>query len=153
MNKHAPYENEQVEGFDKLTNLEFCVDMEKILQPTQTQQLEETLQQIQTQQVSPKLIVNIPKMSIYSKRISSDAMGTSDQHISPKKMNISQSPQIVNLEEEEPREQVNLDMVESGTSTVEVEKESKLQSKGISRTFSNKKNIFDKTYGASYQSK
>jgi hypothetical protein len=153
MNKHAPYENEQVEGFDKLTNLEFCVDMEKILQPTQTQQLEETLQQIQTQQVSPKLIVNIPKMSIYNKRISSDAMGTSDQHISPKKMNISQSPQIVNLEEEEPREQVNLDMVESGTSTVEVEKEIKLQSEGISRTFSNKKNIFDKTYGASYQSK
>jgi hypothetical protein len=80
-------------------------------------------------------------------------MGTSDQHISPKKMNISQSPQIVNLEEEEPREQVNLDMVESGTNTVEVEKESKLQSKVISRTFSNKKNIFDKTYGASYQSK
>jgi hypothetical protein len=127
--------------------------MEKILQPTQTQQLEETLQQIQTQQVSPKLIVNIPKMSIYSKRISSDSMGTSDQHISPKKMNISQSPQIVNLEEEEPREQVNLDMVESGTSTIEAEKESKLQSKGISRTFSNNKNIFDKTYGASYQSK
>jgi hypothetical protein len=44
-------------------------------------------------------------------------------------------------------------MVESGTSTVEVEKESKLQSKGISRTFSNNKNISDKTYGASYQSK
>jgi hypothetical protein len=59
----------------------------------------------------------------------------------------------VNLEEEDPREQVNLDMVESGTSTVEVQKESKLQSEGISRTFINKKNIFDKTYGASYQSK
>jgi hypothetical protein len=59
----------------------------------------------------------------------------------------------VNLEEEDPREQVNLDMVESGTSTVEVQKERKLQSEGISRTFSNKKNIFDKTYGASYQSK
>ena len=92
--------------------------MEKILQPTQTQQLEETLQKIQTQQVSPKLIVNITKMSIYSKRSSLDAMGTSDQWISPKKMNISQSPQIVNLEEEEPREQVNLDMVDSGTSIV-----------------------------------
>jgi hypothetical protein len=59
-------------------------------------------------------------------------------------MNISQSPQIVNLEEEDPREQVNLDMVESGTSTVEVEKESKLQNEGSSRTFSSKKNIFDK---------
>jgi hypothetical protein len=59
----------------------------------------------------------------------------------------------VNLEEEEPREQVHLDMVESGTSTVEVQNESKLQSEGISRTFSRKKNIFDKTSGASYQSK
>jgi hypothetical protein len=89
MNKHAPYENEQVEGFDKLTNIEFCVDIEAILQPTQTQQLEETLQQIQTQQVSLKLIANIPKMSIYSKRSSSESMGTGDQQISLKKMNIS----------------------------------------------------------------
>jgi hypothetical protein len=46
MNKHAPYEHEQVEGFDKLENLEVCVDMEAILQPTQTQQVEATLQQI-----------------------------------------------------------------------------------------------------------
>jgi hypothetical protein len=28
MNKHAPYEHEHVEGFDKLENLEVCVDME-----------------------------------------------------------------------------------------------------------------------------
>jgi hypothetical protein len=32
----------------------------------------------------------------------------------------------VDLKEEEPREQVNLDMVESGTSTEEIEKERKL---------------------------
>jgi hypothetical protein len=44
-------------------------------------------------------------------------------------------------------------MVESGTSTVEVEKEKQLQSEGRSITFSNKKNIFDKTFGATYQSK
>jgi L-fucose mutarotase/ribose pyranase (RbsD/FucU family) len=92
MNNQAPYEHEQVEGFDKLTNLEVCVDMETILQTTQTQQVEETLQQSQTQQVSLKPIVNVPKMSIYSKRSSSYAMGTSDEQISPKKMNISQSP-------------------------------------------------------------
>jgi len=59
-------------------------------------------------------------MSVYNKRSSSEATGTSDQQISPKKMNISQSPHIVYLEEEEPREQVNQDMVESGTSTIEV---------------------------------
>jgi hypothetical protein len=38
-------------------------------------------------------------------------------------MYITQSPWIVDLEEEEPREQLNLDMVESYTSNVEVEKE------------------------------
>jgi hypothetical protein len=37
-------------------------------------------------------------------------------------MKIKQSPQIVDLEEEEPKEQVNMDMVESGTSNVEVGK-------------------------------
>jgi hypothetical protein len=36
MNKQAPYEHEHVEGFDKLANLEVHVDMETILQPTQT---------------------------------------------------------------------------------------------------------------------
>ena len=40
MNKHAPYEHEQVEGFDKMENLEVCVDMEAILQPMQKQQVE-----------------------------------------------------------------------------------------------------------------
>jgi hypothetical protein len=44
-------------------------------------------------------------------------------------------------------------MVESGISTVEFEKESKLQSEYGSRTFSNKKYIFDKTSEAFYQSK
>ena len=48
MNKHSPYENEQVEGFDNMENLEVCANMEEIFQPTQTKQVEETLQQIQT---------------------------------------------------------------------------------------------------------
>ena len=68
-------------------------------------------------------------------------------------MKISQLAQIVDLEEEEPKEQVNLDMVESGTNTVEVEKEIKLQSEGSSRTFRSKKYIFDKTSEAFYQSR
>ena len=89
MNKQAPYENEHLEGFDKLENLKFCADMEKILQQTQTQQVEETLQQIQTQQAPQKLIFKVPKVSVYSKRRSSEAMGTSDQHIAPKKIKIT----------------------------------------------------------------
>jgi hypothetical protein len=36
MNKHAPYEHEHVEGFDKLANLEVCADMEATLQQSQT---------------------------------------------------------------------------------------------------------------------
>jgi hypothetical protein len=86
-----------------VANLEVCVDMETILQPTQTQQMEENLQQNQTQQASQKLIVEVPKMSVYSKRSSLEAMVTSDKHTAPKTMNITQSPQIVDLEEEEPR--------------------------------------------------
>jgi hypothetical protein len=57
------------------------------------------------------------------------------------------------LEEEDPKQQVNMDMVESGTKTIEVGKGSKLQSEDISRTFSIKKHIFDKGFGAAYQSK
>jgi hypothetical protein len=47
-------------------------------------------------------------------------MATNDQQTSPKNMKITQSPQIMDLVEEEPKEQVNLDIVESGTITVEV---------------------------------
>jgi hypothetical protein len=46
-----------------------------------------------------------------------------------------------------------MDMVESGTSNVEFGKGSKLQSEGISRTFNNKKHIFYKAPGETYQSK
>ena len=68
-------------------------------------------------------------------------------------MKLTQSPQIVDIEEEEPKDQVNMDMVESGTNTIEVGKGSKLQSEGSSRTFNRKKNIFDKASRAAYQSK
>jgi hypothetical protein len=98
MNKHALYEHERVEGFDKMENLEVCVDMEEILQQSQTQQVEATLQQSQTQKASQKLIVKVPKMSVYNKRRSSEAMGTSDHKNAPKNMNITQSPHIVDLE-------------------------------------------------------
>ena len=42
MSRQGPYENEHVEGFDKLENLETCADMEVILQLDQTQQVEST---------------------------------------------------------------------------------------------------------------
>jgi hypothetical protein len=58
----------------------------------------------------------------------------------------------VDLEEEEPRDQVNIDMVESGTSTVEVEKEKKIQSESSSRIYSSKKYIL-KTFESTYQSR
>ena len=45
MNNQVPYEHEYVEGFDKLANLETCIDMESILQPSQTQQAGPTPQQ------------------------------------------------------------------------------------------------------------
>jgi hypothetical protein len=47
VNKQVPYEHEHVEGFDKLENLDVCADMEAMLQPAQTQQVEVTLQQTQ----------------------------------------------------------------------------------------------------------
>jgi hypothetical protein len=59
----------------------------------------------------------------------------------------------VDLEEEEPKDQVNMDMVESGIINVEVGKGIKLQSEGSSRTFSSKRHIFDKAVGAAYHSK
>jgi hypothetical protein len=49
-------------------------------------------------------------MSVYNKRRSSEALGPSGQQNVPKKIKITQSPQIVNLEEEEPKEKTNMDM-------------------------------------------
>jgi len=144
MNKQAPYEHEKVEDFDKLENLQFCVYMEAIMKPIQTQQVEATLQQSQIKQTSQKLANKVPKISVYIKRRILEAMGISDQQNAPKKMKFPHPTHIVDLEEEEPREKVNLDMVESGNNTIEVKKERKIQSEGGSRTFISKKYIFDK---------
>jgi hypothetical protein len=62
-------------------------------------------------------------------------------------MKVTQPSQILDLEDEESRDQANLNMVESGTSTVEIEEGNKLQSEGSSRTFCSKKYLFDKTSG------
>ena len=92
MNKHAPYEHGHVEGFDKLANLDVCANMEAILQLAQTQKVEATLQQIQTKQTPQNMIVKVPKVSVYNKRSSSEALSTSSQQTAPKKMKITQSP-------------------------------------------------------------
>jgi hypothetical protein len=59
------------------------------------------------------MIFKVPKESVYTKRSSSKALGTSEQQGITKKIKITQSPQIVYLEEEEPKEKVSMDMVES----------------------------------------
>jgi hypothetical protein len=70
------------------------------------------------------MVLKVPKVSFYSKRSSSEALGTSTQQTAPKKIKIIQFPEIVDLEEEEPKEKVSMDMVESGTSKEETGKRS-----------------------------
>jgi hypothetical protein len=55
------------------------------------------------------MIIKDPKMSVYRKGSSSEALGTSGQQNVPKKMKITQYPHIVNLEEEEPNKQMNIE--------------------------------------------
>jgi hypothetical protein len=98
-------------------------------------------------------MIKVPKTSVYNKRSISEAMDIDDQQTVKKKMKVTQPTQIVDLEDEESRDQENLNMVESGTSTVEIEEGNKLQSEGSSRTFCSKKYLFDKTSGSAYQSR
>jgi hypothetical protein len=59
-------------------------------------------------------------MSVYNKRIISEALGASSQQNILKKMKITPSSQIVDLEEEEPKQKMSMDMVESVTKNEEV---------------------------------
>ena len=59
-------------------------------------------------------------MSVYNKRSSSEALGASSQQNILKKMKITPSSQIVDLEEEEPKLKMSMDMVESVTKNEEV---------------------------------
>ena len=56
MNKNAYYEHENMEGLDKLANLEVCIDVEA------------PLQEVQTQQAPQNLAIKITKDSVYNKR-------------------------------------------------------------------------------------
>jgi hypothetical protein len=68
-------------------------------------------------------------------------------------MKIMPSSQVVDLEEEEPKEKMSMDMVESATKNEKVGIGSMPQSESNSRVFSNKKHIFSKTPRGVYQSK
>jgi hypothetical protein len=92
-------------------------------------------------------------MSVYNKRSSSEALGASSQQNILKKMKITPSSQIVDLEEEEPKEKMSIEMVESVTNHEEASTGSMPQSESSSRVFSNKKHVFGKTLGEVYQSK
>jgi hypothetical protein len=59
------------------------------------------------------LIIKAPKESVYHKRSSSEALGASSQGNILKKMKITPSSQVVDLEEEEPKEKMSMEMVES----------------------------------------
>jgi hypothetical protein len=85
----GPYEHEHVEGFNKLANIETCVVMEVTMQHDQTKQIEPASQQSPTQKPSPRSIFKAPKMSVYNKRRSSEALSASSQEDILKKMRIT----------------------------------------------------------------
>jgi hypothetical protein len=92
-------------------------------------------------------------MSVYNKRNSSESLGASIQQNIPKKMKTTPPSQVVDLEEEEPKEKTSMDMVEGATKNEEAVTESMPQSESSTRVFSSKKHIFSKILGAVYQSK
>ena len=76
-----------------------------------TKQSEPASQHISTHKPSPILIVKSPKLSVYNKRSISEALGASNQQDILKKIKITSSSQIVDLEEEEPKEKTCMEMV------------------------------------------
>jgi len=99
--RQGHYEHEHVKGFDELKNIETCVEMEVTIQQDQTKQIEPSPQTSPIHKPSPKLVIKYPKMSVYNKRSSSEALDTSSQQDTLKRMKITSSSQVVDLEEEE----------------------------------------------------
>jgi hypothetical protein len=92
-------------------------------------------------------------MSVYNKRSSSDALGASSQQDILKKMKITPSSQVVDLEEEKLENKTSMEMVEGVTKNEEVGTGSKPQGQSSLRVFNSKKHIFSKTPREVYQSK
>jgi hypothetical protein len=78
-------------------------------------QIEPAYQQSPAQKPSLRLVVKVPKMSVYNKRNSSEALGANSQQDTPKKMKITTPTQIVDLEEEEPKGKTCMEIVEGAT--------------------------------------
>jgi hypothetical protein len=92
-------------------------------------------------------------MSVYNKRNSLEAMGASSLQDIPMKMKITPPSQVVDLEEEEPKEKTKMEMVEGVGNNEEASTGSMPQSESNTRVFSSKKHIFRKTPGVVYKSK
>jgi hypothetical protein len=151
--RQGPYEHEHVEGFDELANLENCAKMEVTMQQYQTKQTEPASQQSPAQKPSPRLIIKTPKMSVYNKRNSSEALGASSQQNILKKMQITSSSQVVEPEEEELKGKTCMDMVEATAKNEETNTERRTQNESSTKVFSSKKYIFGQTPREVYQSK
>jgi len=96
------------------------------------------------------LIVKAPKLSVYNKRNSLEALGASSQQDIPKKMKITPPSQVVYLEEEEPKDKKSMEMMESETKNEEAGTGSMPQSESSTRVFSSKKNVFSNKPRAVY---
>jgi hypothetical protein len=70
-----------------------------------------------------------------------------------KKMKIVQPKKIIDLEDEGPIDQLNLNIVESATSILQIEERSQFESEGISIVFHNQKYYFDKAPDTAYHSR
>ena len=93
-------------------------------------------------------MIKITKASVHNKRSILETMDINVEQIAKKNKKIIQPKQIIDLEDEGPRDQVNLNNVESGTSIVEIEERSQLESEVISRVFHTQKYYFDKVLDA-----
>jgi hypothetical protein len=81
-------------------------------------------------------------MSIYNKRNSSEALGASSQQNILKRMKITSSYQVVDLEEEELKLKECMDMVEATAKNEETNTERRTQNESSTKVFSSKKYIF-----------
>ena len=88
------------------------------------------------------LIIKAPKMSIFNKRISSESLGDSSQQDTLKKMRATSPYPVIELEEEEHKGKMCMEMVETTTQNEEINPENKPQNEGSMKVFSDRKHIF-----------
>ena len=127
--------------------------MEVVTLHDQAKQTKITSQQSAAQKPSPRLIIKAPKMSIFNKRSSSKALGASGQQDTLKKMRATSPFPIIDLEEEEQKENTCMEMVDTKIQNEEINTENKPQNEGNMKVFSSRKHIFGHTPGTVYQSK